>query len=215
MLRRLTCDENIESLKLDDLVKLSFYTPDSRRIILQNFTACAEHELSVKQAQKVNFVYSDGDWAYIATDEKRQGYIPLNICAKIGGKSGSIKNSAGVNKDTGNNRKISVESGGSPPSSSDVDDDSFSEWSDDSDVNDTSDVTLQERGVAGMTVHNGQPIAYVRSMPYDRSPIIFEAVNTAGNHNSARDLHALEPADFDNPPSPTGIYRVLYDYKGV
>lgn len=225
MVRRLTCDGNVDSLRVDDLVKLSYYAPEARRIVLQTFNACAQHELSVKQGQKVNFVYSDGDWAYVATDDKKQGFIPANVCAKIGiqndlkTKNCVSKFNVNVQKESVPDRKISMESVDSECSCSDGGTyDSFTEWSNDSDANDTSDTTVQVRGVSGMTVQNGQPVAYVRSVPYDRSPIVFDALDSQHTHQVRNDVQCVPsvPAeDFDNPPSPTGIYRVLYDYKGA
>lgn len=228
MVRRLTCDGNIDTLALPDLVKLSYYNPKARRIILQTFTACETHELSVKQGQKVNFVYRDGDWAYIATDDKKQGFVPFNVCAKIGlpqdtaidaSFSSASKTTRKNNIEQSAARKESIESAGTASCSSFDDYDSFTEWSNDSDADATSDATMQERGVSGMTVHNGQPLSYVRSMPYDRSPIVFEAVNATTNtqelYNDESDQQvALLPEEWENPPSPTGIYRVLYDYEG-
>ena len=230
MVRKLTCDGNIDTLSIGDLVKLSYYAPEARRIVLQNFCACAEHELAVKQGQKVNVVYQEGDWAYVATDDKKQGYIPLNLCAKIGIHKPEVNNKINDVKEYTENvkvprskkcreilneRTVSIESAGSFSSCSDDGAyDSFTEWSSDSDDNNTSDITVQKRGVAGMTVINGQPIAYVRSNPYDRSPIVFEAVKGQQTHKITTLLETANIEDFDNPPSPTGMYRVLYTYKG-
>ena len=95
---RITGSDSIETLVKLELGKQNANNPETRRIILQSFTGCAPEEISVKQGQKVHILYREGDWAYVLTHDKKQGYVPFTFCARIG-KAPSYR-APKLNKDT-------------------------------------------------------------------------------------------------------------------
>ena len=227
MLERITDPNVIDSMTLDDLVKLSYLTPESRRIILHTFHACAEQEVSVKQGQKVNFIFREGDWAYVATNDKKQGFVPFNVIAKIGGSQTSTVDVENQNRYANNSlnhfglpihvvgrhpyitkestvRKVSVESDETRSSTSDVINDSFasSPCSYDSGADGTSDVTVHASGVTGMAEN-------VEHRSINNIPTLKTSHAMFSNQQSNKAKRQ------DSEYSTTkGIYIVLYDYKG-
>ena len=95
---RITGSDSIETLVKLELGKQNANNPETRRIILQSFTGCAPEEISVKQGQKVHILFREGDWAYVLTHDKKQGYVPFTFCARIG-KAPSYR-APKLNKDT-------------------------------------------------------------------------------------------------------------------
>ena len=81
---RITGSDSIETLVKLELGKQNANNPETRRIILQSFTGCAPEEISVKQGQKVHILFREGDWAYVLTQDKKQGYVPFAFCARMG-----------------------------------------------------------------------------------------------------------------------------------
>ena len=84
MMGRITGSDSIETLVKLELGKLNANNPETRRIILQSFTGYAPEEVTVKQGQKVNILFREGDWAYVITHDKKEGYVPFTYCARIG-----------------------------------------------------------------------------------------------------------------------------------
>lgn len=84
MMGRITGSDSIETLVKLELGKQNANNPETRRIILQSFTGYNPEEISVKQGQKVHILFREGDWAYVVTHDKKQGYVPFTYCAKIG-----------------------------------------------------------------------------------------------------------------------------------
>ena len=84
MMGRITGSDSIETLVKLELGKQNANNPETRRIILQTFTGYAPEEVTVKQGQKVNILFREGDWAYVLTHDKKQGYVPFTYCARIG-----------------------------------------------------------------------------------------------------------------------------------
>ncbi|KAL4232697.1 hypothetical protein ACF0H5_007385 [Mactra antiquata] len=191
MLNKLTENNSIDSIALRDLVKLSWTTPESRRIVLQNFTAYAQHEITVKQGQKVRYIYREGDWAYIVTNDKKEGFVPFNCIAKLGvpnKPNDRVVNTGTYTKKTIDIRQVSVGSEEADFSVSDNADDSFvsSDWSFDS------------------TTETG-------SLVHDQEHNNLSQKQGTKNTNSYETNNDM---DDDVPPSPLAQYKVINDYKG-
>lgn len=57
-------------------------SPDSKMVVLHDFTPCVDDELEVKRGQIVNILYRENDWVYIiGQDTKQEGFIPHSYCA--------------------------------------------------------------------------------------------------------------------------------------
>lgn len=57
-------------------------SPDSKMVVLHDFTPCVDDELEVKRGQIVNILYRENDWVYIiGQDTKQEGFIPYSYCA--------------------------------------------------------------------------------------------------------------------------------------
>ena len=56
--------------------------PDSKMVVLHDFTPCVDDELEVKRGQIVNILYRENDWVYIiGQDTRQEGFIPHSYCA--------------------------------------------------------------------------------------------------------------------------------------
>ncbi|KAH8233234.1 hypothetical protein KR026_005617 [Drosophila bipectinata] len=59
-----------------------FFSPDSKMVVLHDFTPCVDDELEVKRGQLVNILYRENDWVYvIGQDSRQEGFIPFSYCA--------------------------------------------------------------------------------------------------------------------------------------
>lgn len=57
-------------------------SPDSKMVVLHDFSPCVDDELEVKRGQIVNILYRENDWVYVIGQESRQeGFIPHSYCA--------------------------------------------------------------------------------------------------------------------------------------
>lgn len=57
-------------------------SPDSKMVVLHDFTPCVDDELEVKRGQIVNILYRENDWVYvIGQDSRQEGFIPHSYCA--------------------------------------------------------------------------------------------------------------------------------------
>lgn len=57
-------------------------SPDSKMVVLHDFTPCVDDELEVKRGQIVNILYRENDWVYIiGQDTRQEGFIPHSYCA--------------------------------------------------------------------------------------------------------------------------------------
>lgn len=57
-------------------------SPDSKMVVLHDFTPCVDDELEVKRGQIVNILYRENDWVYvIGQDTRQEGFIPYSYCA--------------------------------------------------------------------------------------------------------------------------------------
>lgn len=200
ILERLCESDAVDTITLKDLVKLSWSTPQARRIVLQNFTACAQHELTVKQGQKVNYIYRDSDWAYVVTDDKKEGYIPFTFLAKIGVQSKSGKqtliDTRTYTKKTTNlkGRNISVAS----------DEYELSDHADDQ-INGKKPDELDEGQDMPRRLEQGTTMPMLYEFYLDKNNIIHKCPVLNGLDTDTRD-------EIQRSPSPTAMFKVLYNF---
>lgn len=97
-------------------------SPDSKMVVLHDFTPCVDDELEVKRGQIVNILYRENDWVYIiGQDTKQEGFIPYSYCAPYNSQLADLAikkklprngNSTNSNNNINNNNNIN---GGSVP----------------------------------------------------------------------------------------------------
>ncbi|XP_018331277.1 SH3 domain-containing protein Dlish [Agrilus planipennis] len=78
---RITGSASIETLVRVGIEKEHGLSPDSKMVVLHDFTPCVDDELEVKRGQVVNILYRENDWVYvIAVDSRQEGFIPHSYC---------------------------------------------------------------------------------------------------------------------------------------
>ncbi|CAO1369859.1 unnamed protein product [Diamesa serratosioi] len=81
-LGRITGSSSIETLVRVGIEKEHGLSPDSKMVVLHDFTPCVDDELEVKRGQVVNILYRENDWVYIiGQDSRQEGFIPHSYCA--------------------------------------------------------------------------------------------------------------------------------------
>ncbi|XP_011292764.2 SH3 domain-containing protein Dlish [Musca domestica] len=81
-LGRITGSSSIETLVRVGIEKEHGLSPDSKMVVLHDFTPCVDDELEVKRGQVVNILYRENDWVYVIGEDSRQeGFIPYSYCA--------------------------------------------------------------------------------------------------------------------------------------
>lgn len=79
---RITGSASIETLVRVGIEKEHGLSPDSKMVVLHDFTPCVDDELEVKRGQIVNILYRENDWVYvIGQDTRQEGFIPFSYCA--------------------------------------------------------------------------------------------------------------------------------------
>ncbi|XP_034653191.1 SH3 domain-containing protein Dlish [Drosophila subobscura] len=79
---RITGSSSIETLVRVGIEKEHGLSPDSKMVVLHDFTPCVDDELEVKRGQLVNILYRENDWVYvIGQDSRQEGFIPFSYCA--------------------------------------------------------------------------------------------------------------------------------------
>lgn len=58
--------------------------PESKMVVLHDFTPCVEDELEVKRGQIVHVLYQENDWVYVISENNQEGFIPHSFCAAYG-----------------------------------------------------------------------------------------------------------------------------------
>lgn len=67
-------------------------SPDSKMVVLHDFTPCVDDELEVKRGQIVNILYRENDWVYVIGQNSRQeGFIPFSYCAPYNSEDMAVK----------------------------------------------------------------------------------------------------------------------------
>lgn len=56
-------------------------SPDSKMVVLHDFTPCVDDELEVKRGQSVNMLYQENDWVYVIVENGQEGFIPHSYWA--------------------------------------------------------------------------------------------------------------------------------------
>lgn len=80
-LGRITGSASIETLVRVGIEKEHGLSPDSKMVVLHDFTPCVDDELEVKRGQIVNILYRENDWVYvIGQDTRQEGFIPYSYC---------------------------------------------------------------------------------------------------------------------------------------
>lgn len=99
---RITGSASIETLVRVGIEKEHGLSPDSKMVVLHDFTPCVDDELEVKRGQVsritlnyarpsraaemlllqiVNILYRENDWVYvIGLDNRQEGFIPHSYC---------------------------------------------------------------------------------------------------------------------------------------
>ncbi|XP_034934338.1 SH3 domain-containing protein Dlish isoform X2 [Chelonus insularis] len=78
---RITGSASIETLVRVGIEKENGLSPDSKMVIIHDFTPCVDDELQVKRGQVVNVLYRENDWVYvIAADTRMEGFVPHSYC---------------------------------------------------------------------------------------------------------------------------------------
>lgn len=81
VLGRITGSSSIETLVRVGIEKEHGLSPDSKMVVLHDFTPCVDDELEVKRGQIVNILYRENDWVYVIGEDLRQeGFIPFSYC---------------------------------------------------------------------------------------------------------------------------------------
>lgn len=78
---RITGSASIETLVRVGIEKENGLSPDSKMIVLHDFTPCVDDELEVKRGNVVNVLYQENDWVYVIGEDQREGFIPHSYCA--------------------------------------------------------------------------------------------------------------------------------------
>ncbi|XP_049838820.1 SH3 domain-containing protein Dlish [Schistocerca gregaria] len=88
---RITGSASIETLVRVGIEKENGLAPDSKMVVLHDFTPCVDDELEVKRGQVVNILYRENDWAYvIAADSRQEGFVPHSYCTPYNSHLGEL-----------------------------------------------------------------------------------------------------------------------------
>nr|ACS72862.1 FI04491p [Drosophila melanogaster] len=88
---RITGSSSIETLVRVGIEKEHGLSPDSKMVVLHDFTPCVDDELEVKRGQLVNILYRENDWVYvIGQDSRQEGFIPLLLLCSLQHATGRI-----------------------------------------------------------------------------------------------------------------------------
>ncbi|XP_071113728.1 SH3 domain-containing protein Dlish-like [Haliotis cracherodii] len=78
---RITGSDSVDTLVRVGMEKQHGLCPDSKMVTVRGFTACADRELSLDQGQAVYVLYKENGWAYVLTEDNREGFVPLSYIA--------------------------------------------------------------------------------------------------------------------------------------
>ena len=78
---RITGSASIETLVRVGIEKEHGLQPDSKMVVLHDFTPCVDDELEVHRGQIVYVLYQENDWVYVLSENQQQeGFIPFSYC---------------------------------------------------------------------------------------------------------------------------------------
>ena len=81
---RITGSASIETLVRVGIEKENGLGPESKMVVLHDFTPCVDDELEVKRGQIVHVLYQENDWVYVISENNQEGFIPHSYCAQFG-----------------------------------------------------------------------------------------------------------------------------------
>ena len=97
---RITGSASIETLVRVGIEKENGLGPESKMVVLHDFTPCVDDELEVKRGQVciafvnrhfynryfqvVHVLYQENDWVYVISEDNKEGFIPHSYCAQFG-----------------------------------------------------------------------------------------------------------------------------------
>ena len=87
---RITGSASIETLVRVGIEKEHGLSPDSKMVVLHDFTPCVDDELQVKRGQIVNVLYQENDWVYVIAENHQEGFIPHSYCAPYESHLGAL-----------------------------------------------------------------------------------------------------------------------------
>uniref|UniRef100_A0A8D9ERN2 GRB2-related adapter protein n=1 Tax=Cacopsylla melanoneura TaxID=428564 RepID=A0A8D9ERN2_9HEMI len=88
---RITGSASIETLVRVGIEKENGLSPDSKMVVLHDFTPCVDDELQVKRGQVVNILYRENDWVYVlSSDTRQEGFIPHSYCTPYNSHLGEL-----------------------------------------------------------------------------------------------------------------------------
>lgn len=70
---RITGSASIETLVRVGIEKENGLSPDSKMVVLHDFTPCVDDELEVRRGQSVNVLYQENDWVYVIAESGQEG----------------------------------------------------------------------------------------------------------------------------------------------
>ena len=87
---RINGSASIETLVRVGIEKENGLGPESKMVVLHDFTPCVDDELEVKRGQVVHVLYQENDWVYVISENNQEGFIPHSYCAAYGSQMASL-----------------------------------------------------------------------------------------------------------------------------
>ena len=87
---RITGSASIETLVRVGIEKENGIGPESKMVVLHDFTPCVDDELEVKRSQIVHVLYQENDWVYVISENNQEGFIPHSYCAAYGSQMANL-----------------------------------------------------------------------------------------------------------------------------
>ena len=107
-MRRITGSASIETLVRVGIEKENGLGPESKMVVLHDFTPCVDDELEVKRGQIVHVLYQENDWVYvISSDDNQEGFIPHSYCAQFGSQLAGLALNEAEAKQSKRSKKVS------------------------------------------------------------------------------------------------------------
>ena len=105
---RITGSASIETLVRVGIEKENGLGPESKMVVLHDFTPCVDDELEVKRGQIVHVLYQENDWVYvISSEDNLEGFIPHSYCAQYGSQLAGLALNEAEAKQSKRSKKVS------------------------------------------------------------------------------------------------------------
>ena len=106
---RITGSASIETLVRVGIEKENGLGPESKMVVLHDFTPCVDDELEVKRGQIVHVLYQENDWVYvISSDDNQEGFIPHSYCAQFGSQLAGLALNEAEAKQSKRSKKVLI-----------------------------------------------------------------------------------------------------------